>query len=89
MALLRAMARRDDGEAALVEIKAVDRSYPLAGEVLLDPALPLADALAEHDGVYGIAADPALFGRLNLAAGDRLTIGGAQLRIARQARDRT
>jgi len=45
VALLRAMARRDDGEAALVEVKAVDRSYPMAGEVVLDPALPLADAL--------------------------------------------
>ena len=32
VALLRAMARRDDGEAALVEVKAVDRSYPLAGK---------------------------------------------------------
>jgi putative ABC transport system permease protein len=76
-ALLRAMARSDDGEAALVEIKAVERSYPLAGDVLLDPPLPLADALAEHNGVFGIVADPALFGRLNLAIGNRLTIGSA------------
>src|ERR1700730_13214350 len=46
VALARAMARRDDGEAALVEIKAVDETYPLAGEAVLAPALPLADALA-------------------------------------------
>src|SRR5208283_4757737 len=81
VALLRAMARRDDGEAALVEVKAVDRSYPMAGEVVLDPALPLADALAERDGVYGIAADAALFGRLDLATGYRLTIGTARFEL--------
>ena len=81
VALLRAMARRDDGETALVEIKAIDRSYPLAGDVLLDPPLPLADALAEHDGVFGIVADPALFGRLNLAIGNRLTIGSARFEL--------
>lgn len=81
VALLRAMARRDDGEAALVEVKAADRSYPLAGNVLLDPALPLADALAEHEGVFGIAADPALFGRLNLSLGNRLTIGTTHFEV--------
>jgi putative ABC transport system permease protein len=81
VALLRAMARRDDGEAALVEVKAVDRTYPLAGDVLLDPALPLADALANRDGVYGIVADVALFGRLDLFAGSRLTIGNARFEL--------
>ncbi|HEX3497657.1 MAG TPA: FtsX-like permease family protein [Methylocella sp.] len=81
VALLRAMARRDDGEAALVEIKAVDEAYPLAGEVLLDPALPLADALAMRDGAYGIVADAALAGRLGLAIGNRLTIGGARFEL--------
>ena len=36
---MRAMARRDDGEAALVEIKAVDpATYPAFGAVALDPA---------------------------------------------------
>ena len=81
VALLRAMARRDEGEAALVEIKAVDEAYPLAGEVLLDPALPLSDALAERDGAYGIVADAALVGRLGLAIGNRLTIGGARFEL--------
>ncbi|MGH6845451.1 MAG: ABC transporter permease, partial [Methylocella sp.] len=81
VALLRAMARRDDGEAALVEIKAVDVAYPLAGEVVLDPALPLAEALAGRDGAYGIVADAALLGRLGLAIGNRLTIGGARFEL--------
>jgi putative ABC transport system permease protein len=81
VALLRAMARRDDGEAALVEIKAVDETYPLAGEAVLDPALPLGDALAERGGAYGIVADAALLGRLGLAIGNRLTIGGARFEL--------
>ena len=81
VAHLRAMARRDDGEAALVEIKAVDRAYPLAGDVLLDPPLPLTEALAERDGTFGIVADAGLFDRLGLAAGDRLTIGGARFEL--------
>jgi putative ABC transport system permease protein len=81
VALLRAMARRDDGAAALVEIKAVDETYPLAGKVLLDPALPLADALALRDGAYGIVADAALLERLGLAIGNLLTIGGARFEL--------
>jgi putative ABC transport system permease protein len=81
VALLRAMARRDDGAATLVEIKAVDETYPSAGEVVFDPALPLADAVAWRDGAYGIVADAALRLRLGLAIGDRLTIGGARFEL--------
>ena len=81
VALLRAMARRDDGNAALIEVKAVDHAYPLAGQAMLDPALPLADALAERNGVYGIVADQTLFGRLDLTTGSRLTIGHARFEL--------
>ena len=75
------MARRDDGEAALVEIKAVDETYPLAGEAVLDPALPLADALASRDGTYGIVAGAALLGRLGLSIGDHVAIGGTRFEL--------
>jgi putative ABC transport system permease protein len=81
VARLRAMARANDGETALVEIKAVDETYPLAGEAVLDPALPLANALAGRDGAYGIVADAALLGRLGIAIGNRLTIGGARFEV--------
>lgn len=37
VALMRAMARRSDGTAALIEIKAVDAAYPTAGTVGLNP----------------------------------------------------
>jgi putative ABC transport system permease protein len=41
---MRAMARAADGRTALIEIKALDAAYPLFGQVLLDPPLPLPDA---------------------------------------------
>ncbi|MGH6842576.1 MAG: ABC transporter permease, partial [Methylocella sp.] len=81
VALLRAMARRDDGTAALVEIKAIGEAYPLAGEVLLDPATPLAGALALREGAYGIVADAALLGKLGISIGDHLTIGATRFEL--------
>ena len=71
VALMRAMARTADGQSALVEIKAVDQSYPTEGAVELDPPKPLADVLALHDGAYGVAADPMITARLGLKRGDR------------------
>lgn len=80
ISLMRAMARRDDGEAALVEIKAVDTAtYPAFGAVSLDPAQSLGDALAEKDGVFGIVVDPILLARLDVKPGDRLMIGNARV----------
>ncbi len=80
-ATLRAMARSADGKATLVELKAVDKAYPLFGEAKLDPVLPLADALAQRDGVFGAAADPVLLTRLDVKPGARLTIGTATIEI--------
>ncbi|MGE3247393.1 MAG: ABC transporter permease [Beijerinckiaceae bacterium] len=82
IATMRAMARSASGEAALVEIKAVDTSYPLTGMVQLrGTAKSLADALARTDGVYGIAADPALLARLGLKTGDRFSVGDGQFEL--------
>ena len=80
-ATMRAMARAPSGESALVEIKAVDGAYPLFGNVALEPAGNLADALAQRDGVYGAAADPALLARLNLERGARVVVGSATIEL--------
>lgn len=72
---LRAMARATDGAAALIDIKAVDEAYPLAGAVTLDPAQPLPEALGLRDGRFGIVADEALPIRLGLKPGDTVAIG--------------
>ena len=80
-ATMRAMARTPDGRTAPVEVKAVDAAYPLYGTVALDPPQPLADALAQRDGAYGAAADPALLARLDLKPGARITVGAAPIEI--------
>src|SRR5262245_40853496 len=80
-ATMRAMARTGDGRAALVEVKAVDAAYPLYGKAALDPAADLATVLAPRDGVYGVVADEALFARLDLKLGARLTVGTAPMEV--------
>lgn len=81
VAMLRAMARAEDGGAALVELKAADDAYPLYGETVLDPAQRLPDALAERDGTFGAVADPVLLERLALKPGAVLTVGNARFTI--------
>ena len=63
IATLRAMSRTEDGGAsALVEIKAVDQAYPNLGQVDLEPAMPIQEALSFKNGRFGLGDD---FGRLN------------------------
>jgi putative ABC transport system permease protein len=81
VAFMRAMAQRPGGEAALAEIKAVDDAYPLSDGPVLDPPMPLADALGEDHGVYGLVAEPALLARLGLATGGVLMIGEARFEV--------
>ncbi len=84
----RAMAISEKGESALVEIKAVDDFYPLAGKLdLLGSAgtetRPLNDVLSvDAAGFPGLVADPVLTGRLNIALGDRVRLGNQTFRIS-------
>lgn len=76
---LRAMAIAGDKGSALVELKAVDGSYPAVGVLETDPQLAPVDLLAERNGVYGAAADPVLLARLDMKVGDRVTVGDATI----------
>ena len=80
-ATLLTMARTTSGSTALVELKAVDASYPLVGAVVTDPTMPLAEALEGRGETFGAAADPALLARLGLKPGDRITIGNAAIEL--------
>ena len=84
-ATLRGMARTGDARLALVELKAVDGAYPMLGELVLDPKMPVADVLAERNEpsgiVFGAAADSTLLARLDLKIGDRVTVGSAAFEI--------
>ena len=78
---MRAMARNGGGDAALVEIKAVDAAYPLYGEARFSPPMPIGEALKEIDGRFGAAADETLLARLNLKPGASLTIGNVTVEV--------
>ena len=80
IATLRAMASAPEA-AALVELKAVDGSYPSVGELATEPAGVPADLLAERDGAFGGVADPVLLVRLDLKPGDRVTVGSARIEL--------
>ena len=92
IATMRAMAfagpPESDGQSTLTEIKAVDSAYPLAGQILLDPSMPLARALAESRSadtpVFGAVIDPALADKLDLApdpVGRIIHVGEATFQI--------
>jgi putative ABC transport system permease protein len=77
-ATMRTMARRPDGaDQALAELKVVDGSYPLIGEVELGSGQPLQEALQR-----GVVADPVLLQRLGLKPGDTMRLGSQDLPIA-------
>ncbi|PJE30177.1 FtsX-like permease family protein [Pseudooceanicola marinus] len=65
-----------DGTRALSQVKAVDDAYPLVGEVALDPAMPLAEALAGDGDRPGVVMAPALISRLDITPGNAVEIGG-------------
>ncbi|HEX8482575.1 MAG TPA: FtsX-like permease family protein [Allosphingosinicella sp.] len=72
---MRAMAARLDGEeSVLVELKGVDEAWPLYGTFRSTPS-------ARPKGGQ-VAVGPELAERLGLKVGDRVRIGGAELRIA-------
>ncbi|MDZ4136701.1 MAG: drug:proton antiporter, partial [Paracoccaceae bacterium] len=76
----RSMAVVGD-DRALTQIKAVDSAYPLVGAVVLDPAIPLAAALAGAAGQPGAVMDRVLVDRLGLAVGDSFRLGVQDFRL--------
>lgn len=78
VATMRGMANADSG-AALVEIKAVDAAYPVAGTLVTEPAMAPAEIFAEADGAFGAAVDPVLLARLDLAVGDTIRVGTQEI----------
>lgn len=80
VATMRAMATVGQ-QSTLVEAKAVDDVYPLYGSLRLEGDVAPTDALAGRDGVYGVAVDPLLLGRLGLAKGGSMRLGNATFRV--------
>ena len=79
---LRAMAVTLDGSArANIELKAVDRFYPLYGVADVSPRQPLAELFANREGIFGAAFEPRLLKKLGLKQGDVIRIGDARFRL--------
>ena len=84
----RAMVRSERDESTLVELKAVQNAYPIAGSVGLEGRGSVsreevhALLAADGKGLSGLIVDPLLTGRLGLSVGDRVRIGEGQFRIA-------
>jgi len=77
-AALRTMARRPDGEQqALIELKAVDHAYPLAGRVQLQDGGDFKADVAQG----GAVADAMLLEQLGLKPGDRIKIGDHEIGV--------
>jgi putative ABC transport system permease protein len=78
-ATMRVMARTTDGaEQALAELKGIDGSYPLVGDVRLAGGLTL-DAAARAG--QGAVVDPIILERLGVKVGDAISIGTLTLPI--------
>jgi putative ABC transport system permease protein len=78
--ILSTMVRTESGKSRLAEVKAVEMAhgnYPLAGELVLEPARPLRQLLDDHS----VLVAPELFDDLKLKLGDRLYVGGQALRV--------
>jgi len=72
MAVVR---RGEEAERGLTQIRAVDDLYPLIGDVVLSPDMPLPDALAGDGRLPGAVMEPLLADRLGLEPGQRFALG--------------
>lgn len=66
---------------ALIELKAVEETYPLVGELRFEPPLAREDVLEQRNGHYGAAVEQDLLDTLGLKLGDTLTINEATFHI--------
>jgi putative ABC transport system permease protein len=82
IATLRGMVRSLQDETALVELKAVDATYPAIGSLETSPMGSLSTLLGEKEGIFGALVDPLLLARLNINVGDTLALGNIRVRIA-------
>jgi putative ABC transport system permease protein len=69
------VVERDTVERGLTQVQAVDDLYPLIGETVLDPPMPLADAFAGDATFPGGVMERTLADRLALTAGDMFKLG--------------
>src|SRR3954451_1903233 len=67
---MRSMLVAPSGERQLIELKAVDGQWPLVGHAVVAPAQPVARAIGQTDGRFGLLAEQVVLDRLQLHPGD-------------------
>ena len=77
----RTMLMTAAGDTHLVELQSVDGSYPLYGELQLEPPQSIGEASAFVEGRHGVVLDPVLSERLGLSVGDRVELGAIELEV--------
>ena len=75
--VLNTLATGASGRSVSVNLKSVDSAYPLVGQVLLDPPMPLDQALRGG----GAVVEGTLLSRLGIGVGDEVRIGDTAVRI--------
>jgi len=79
---LRTMAANaNNDQRALVELKAVDSSYPLYGALLIEPPQPPAMALSATNSSFGALVEQSFLQRLDIKVGEQLRVGKATFTI--------
>ena len=78
---LDTMLGTPDGNFLRVELQSVDEQYPLYGELVLEPAIPLDAAVAFEAERHGAAIDANLAQRLGIGVGDEVYVGDIALPI--------
>jgi len=81
MGLVSDESQKDGPRSTLVEMRAVDNSYPLYGDFKTSPALETADLFAKRGDLWGAAVEPALATKLDIAIGDVLKFGAVKAEI--------
>ncbi|MEP2641282.1 FtsX-like permease family protein [Roseobacter sp.] len=72
----------DTAQRGLTQVKAVDTVYPLIGQVVLTPDIPLDRALARENGLPGAVMERVLIDRLGLELGDTFRLGTQLFHLA-------
>ena len=80
--MMRSLLVAPSGERTLIELKAVDRAWPLVGTAEASPTQPIALGLERREGHFGLLADPLVLDRLGLKPGDLARLGTALLRVS-------
>lgn len=81
----RSMATVEGGGGpvqALTQVKAVDGEYPLKGEIILDPAIGIAEALETRGGIPGGIMHQTLAERVGIEPGGRFKLGLQEFRLS-------